>query len=132
MAQSICIHAACVLQQSVIILYSMKQYVIDELRPTDYKALKTYLDEQYGPATMDGIYWIPVAADILTDIQSAHSECRPQCFAVELDGNRLASEFLVRSKNRVRCDCIDYATENQRNWLIGLIDNIFDRLNIKT
>jgi hypothetical protein len=110
----------------------MKQYVIDELRPADYKALKTYLDEQYGLAAMDGIYWIPVAADMLTDIQSAHTECRPQYFAVDLDGNRLACEFLVRSKNRVRCDCIDYATENQRNWLIGLIDNIFDRLNITT
>jgi hypothetical protein len=131
-AQSICIHTACLLQQSVIILFFMKQYVVDELRAADYKALKTYLDEQYGPAEMGGIYWIPVAADILTDIQSEHTECRPQYFALDLDGNRLACEFLVRSKNRVRCDCIDYATENQRNWLIGLIDSIFDRLQIKT
>ncbi len=130
--QSICIHTACVLQQSVIIIFFMKQYVVDELRPADYKALKTYLDEQYGPSEMDGIYWIPVAADILTDIQSEHLECRPQYFTVDLDGNRLACEFLVRSKNRVRCDCIDYATENQRKWLIGLIDNIFNRLQIKT
>jgi len=45
-AQSICIHTACVLQQSVIILFFMKQYVIDELRPADFKALKTYLTEQ--------------------------------------------------------------------------------------
>ena len=120
------------LQQSVIIIFFMKKYVIDELRPADYKALKTYLDEQYGPAAMDGVYWIPVAADKLTDIQSAHTECRPQYFAVDLDGNRLACEFLVRSKNRVRCDCIDFATENRRNWLIGLIDHIFDRLHIRT
>jgi hypothetical protein len=117
--QSICIHAACVLQQSVIILYSMKQYVIDELRAADYQALKTYLNEQYGSAALD-------------EIQLAHTECRPQCFAVDLDDNRLACEFLVRSKSRVRCDCMDYATENQRNWLIGLIDSIFDRLQIKT
>jgi len=131
-AQSICLHTACLLQQSVIILFFMKQYVIDELRAADYKALKTYLDAQYGPAEMDGIYWIPVAAEVLTDIQSEHTECRPQYFAVDLDGNRLACEFLVRSKNCVRCYCIDYATENQRNWLIGLIDEIFDRLQIKT
>jgi len=131
-AQSICRHTACVLQQSVIIIFFMKQYVIDELRPADYKALKTYLDEQYGPSEMDGIYWIPIAADILTDIQSEHLECRPQYFTVDLDGNRLASEFLVRSKNRVRCDCIHYATVSQRNWLIDFIDNIFTRLQIKT
>ena len=110
----------------------MKQYVIDELRLPDYKALKTYLDEQFGPSEMEGIYWIPVANDTLTDIQSAHTECQPQYVAVDLDENRLACELLVRSKNRVRCDCIHYATENQRNWLIGLIDNIFERLQIKT
>ncbi len=130
--QSICIHTACTLQQSVIVIYFMKQYVIDELRPADYKALKTSLATQYGPAAMDGIYRIPLEADILTDIQSEHVECRPQYFAVDLEDNLLACEFLVRNKNRVRCDCIHYATENQRNWLIGLIDNIFDRLQIKT
>jgi len=130
--QSICIRTACALQQSVIIMFFMKQYVIDELRQSDYKALKTYLDEQFGPSAIEGIYWIPVAIDMLTDIQSAHTECRPQYVAIDLDDNRLACEFLVRSKNRVRCDCIHYVTENQRNWLIGLIDNIFERLQIKT
>ena len=110
----------------------MKQYVIDELRTGEYQALKTYLDEHYGPAAMDGIYWIPIPPEMLTDIQSEHAACRPQYFALELDGSRLASELLVRSKNRVRCDCIAYATDNQRNWLIRLIDNMFDRLQIKT
>ncbi len=129
--QSICIHTACALQQSVIILFFMKQYVIDELRSADFKALETYLDTHYGPAAMDGIYWIQLEADILTDIQSEHTECRPQYFAVDLDGNSLACEFLVRSKNRMRCDCIHYATENQRNWLIDLIDNIFEQLQIR-
>lgn len=131
-ALSIWICTACALQQSVIIMFSMKQYVIDELRPSDYKTLKTYLDKQFEPSEIEGIYWIPVATDMLTDIQFAHTECRPQYVAVDLDDKRLACEFLVRSKNRVRCDCIHYATENQRNWLIGLIDNIFERLQIKT
>ena len=131
-ARLICLHTACVLQQSVIIILFMKQYVIDELRSSDYKALKAFLDEQFGPAEMNGIYWIPLAVDMLTNIQLAHTECQPQYAAVDLEGNRLACEFLVRSKHRVRCDCIRYATENQRNWLISLIDNIFDQLQIKT
>jgi len=42
----------------------------------------------------------------------------------------LACELLVRTKNRMRCDCIQYATANQRNWLIELIDNMFSRLEI--
>ena len=108
----------------------MKQYVIDELRPEDYKALKKYLDEKFGPAEMDGIYWIAVAPDSLTDIQLQHKECRPHYLALDLDPGRLACELLVRTKNRMRCDCIQYATEKQRNWLIQLIDNMFNCLEI--
>jgi hypothetical protein len=32
----------------------------------------------------------------------------------------------------MRCDCIRYATEAQRNWLIALIDGIFNQLEIMT
>ncbi len=108
----------------------MKQYVIDELRPEDHKALKKYLDEEFGPAAMDGIYWIPVDTDLLTDVQLQHKECRPHYLALDLDPGRIAGELLVRTKNRMRCDCIQYATEQQRNWLIELIDNMFKRLGI--
>lgn len=110
----------------------MKQYLIDELRPADYEALKIFMDRQYGPPAMDRIYWIPVEADVLSNIQLAHPECRPHYFAVDLDETRLACELLVRSKNCLRCDCIHYATKNQRNWLIELIDSIFNQLQIKT
>ena len=75
----------------------MKQYVIDELRPEDYKALKKYLDEKFGPAEMDGIYWIAVAPDSLTDIHLQHKECRPHFLALDLDSGRLAFELLVRT-----------------------------------
>jgi len=108
----------------------MKQYVIDELRPADYEALKKYLDEQFGPPEMGGIYWIPVATELLSDIQLHHEECRPHFLALDLDPGRIACELLVRTKNRMRCDCIQYASEQQRNWLIELIDNIFKRLEI--
>ena len=110
----------------------MKQYVIDELRAADYQLLKTYLDEHYGPGAMDGIYWIPVENGLLTDIQKAHRECRPHYFAVDLDENRIACEFLVRTNSFVRCDCIRYATDAQRSWLIALIDRIFIQLEIMT
>ena len=121
---------ACTLQQSVIILFFMKQYVIDELRSEDHKILKTYFDEQFGPVAMDGIYWIPIGNELLTVTQGEHTKCQPHCFALDLDHNRLACELLVRTKNRLRCSCIHYATENQRNWLIGWIDNIFNQLEI--
>ena len=126
------LYTACTPQQSVIILFFMKQYVIDELRAADYKALKTYLEEHYGPAAMDGIYWIPVENGLLTDIQKAHRECQPHYIAVDLDENRLACELLVRTKIRMRCDCINYTTEKQRSWLIALIDHIFNQLKLMT
>ena len=109
----------------------MKQYVIDELRPGDYKSLKTYFDDQYGSAAMDGIYWIPLENDMLAEIQRKHKECQPHCFAINLKHNRIACELLVRTQNRMRCYCINYATENQRNWLIKWIDNIFRQLEIR-
>ncbi len=93
----------------------MKQYVIDELRPADVVALKSYLTDHYGQTEMDGVFWIPVKDKLLSDIQAAHHECRPHCFAVDLDDRRIACELLVRTRNRIRCDCISYATKGQRN-----------------
>jgi hypothetical protein len=110
----------------------MKQYVIDELRPLDYKKLKAYLDDQHGPAVFGGVYWIAMDAEMLTDVQREHTACQPHCVAIDLDRNRMACELLVRTQNRLRCSCIHYATEKQRNWLVELIDNIFNQLEIKT
>ena len=110
----------------------MKQYVIDELRAADYESLRAYLQEHYGSAAMDGVFWIPLENSLLTDIQKGHRDCQPHCFAVDLAENRLALELLVRSKSTMRCDCIRYATEAQRNWLIAFIDDIFNQLEIMT
>ena len=110
----------------------MKQYVIDEIRPQDHQKVKQYLDAAYGPAEMGGIYWVPLAADVLTDIQLAHTECQPFYFAIELEENRLALELLVRTKKRIRCTCIGYASRDQRIWVIEVVDAIFERLDITT
>ncbi|MCP4624032.1 MAG: hypothetical protein GY850_10925 [bacterium] len=110
----------------------MKQYIIDELRDADFNSLKTYLAKHYEPAAMGGIFWVPLAGHLLTETQKAHQECQPHYLAVDLDENRLACELLVRTKSRMRCDCITYATEVQRNWLIALIDDIFNHLDIMT
>lgn len=116
----------------MIAILIMKQYVIDELRPDDYKKLKAYLDENFNSSDIDGIYWIPFEQENLTDIQAGHTECQPFYFAIELNPDILACELLVRTKNRVRCDCIGYATEKQLSWLIGFLDGIFNKLEIIT
>ena len=115
----------------MLILAVMKQYVIDELRPHDYDQIKTYLDERFERAELDGIYWIELESRLLTPIQAEHTACRPFFFALALEPASLACELLVRTKQRLRCDCMHYATEKQRNWVMGLIDAVFDELAIK-
>jgi len=110
----------------------MKQYVIDQLTPTDFEAVKSYLEENFESSDVGGIYWIPLGQDILTDVQAEHVECQPFCFAVDLEQNSMSSEFLVRTKNTMRCTCMGYATENQRDWIIRFADALFDKLEIIT
>lgn len=110
----------------------MKQYVIDEIRPHEHQTLKAYLDERFGDPTMDGVYWIPVEKALLSPRQRAHDECQPFFFALELLPQSLAVELLVRTRQRIRCDCIAYATEAQRNWIINTVDAVFEALELHT
>jgi hypothetical protein len=108
----------------------MKSYVIDELRYQDYEKLKAYLDEAYGQDVLGGLYWLPLPQDRLGPAQMGHDNCQPFYLALELFENRLVCELLVRTRERVRCDCIAYATTGQRDWLIGVVDAIFDKLEL--
>jgi hypothetical protein len=109
----------------------MKQYVIDQFSPEDYNKIKDYFDKHFSSSGIEGIYWIPINDDLLTDVQKEHKDCSPFFFAIEIVLNKMSCEFLVRTKKRLRCDCIQHATEAQRNWLIEFADSIFDRLKIK-
>ena len=109
----------------------MKQYVIDELRPKDYELIKAYLDENFSSSDVEGIYWIQIDQNILTKTQAEHADCQPFYFAVDLEPNLIAFELLIRTKKRIRCACMGYATEKQRNWLIRHADSIFEKLEIK-
>jgi hypothetical protein len=110
----------------------MKQYVIDEIRPADYVKLKAYLDETFGDAGLDGLYWVPLDETLYSVTQQAHDDCAPFYLALELGPDRLCGELLVRTRRRVRCDCIGYADSRQRDWLILTMDVLFEKLDIIT
>jgi len=110
----------------------MKQYVVDELRIEDFEKIKNYLDTQFSKGGVDGVYWLQIPEALLDNDQSGHSDCRPHYFSLELDDTRLSCELLVRAKDRIRCDCIKYATGKQRNWLIDTVDAILEQLEIIT
>jgi hypothetical protein len=110
----------------------MKQYVIDEVRPDDYSKIKGYLDNHFGPPDMGEIYWIPLDVSLYTKDQKPHTSCHPLYLVIHLEPSSLAAELLVRTRNRVRCDCIRYVNEEQMNWFILFVDSIFSRLDIVT
>ena len=110
----------------------MKQYVVDELRPADHDKIRSHLEKKYGKTVFEGLYWVPLEKKHYSPVQSDHRQCQPFYFALNLEPNHLAGELLVRTQNRVRCDCIGYATQRQRDWLIALVDDMFVQLGIKT
>ena len=108
----------------------MKQYVVDQLRYPDYEKLKALLDQTYGEASIGQVYWVPVAQDLLSPVQIEHKDCQPHVAAVELQETRVSMELLVRTRSRIRCCCIAYATDEQRTWLIRLLDRMLEQLSI--
>lgn len=110
----------------------MKQYMVDEFRSGDHDAIKKFLDEHLGPSGMEDLYWKAVDDTLLTPEQAAHIQCAPFFFALALTQESLTCELLVRTKNRIRCDCISYATVEQRNWIIQWLDDVLDSLGIIT
>lgn len=108
----------------------MKQYRIDQLRLSDYEKIRSYMEDRFGHSAIDGIYWVPLEDDLLDEVQKAHGECQPFYFAMELDSEFVSVELLIRTRNRLRCDCIRYANEAQRNSIICFVDRIFETLKI--
>ena len=109
----------------------MKQYVIDELKAEEQQAVAAYLEGHAQSSGVDGLYWLPLDERLLTPEQQAHNGCKPFAFALELLSDRLVCELLVRTRSRVRCDCIAYASPEQRAWLMDTIDAIFEKLGVK-
>ncbi len=109
----------------------MKQYVIDQLRPEDHERVRAYLDGHLKASALEGIYWLRLDASVLSETQKRHGPCGPHYAAIELTSDRLSCELLVRSENRLRCDCVGYATKAQRDWLIGMVDAILEKLEIR-
>lgn len=109
----------------------MKQYVIDQLRESDYDRIRNYLTNHAESAAMEGIYYVDLPDTLYTDLQKSHDQCQPYYFAVNLTRKQVGFEWLIRSRNTLRCACIGYATQEQRDYIIDYADGILDRLRIK-
>ena len=109
----------------------MKQYVIDQLRESDYMKIKEYLEKYADETAVEGIYWVKLPENLYSTIQKEHKSCQPYYFAVNLTRRLVSFEWLIRSRNVMRCRCISYASESQRNFIINFADTMLDNLGIK-
>lgn len=109
----------------------MKQYVIDELRWQDYEKIKAFLDKKWGPSEIGGIYWVPMEQEFLAPVQAGHIECQPIYYIIDLQPDVMSCELLLRTKSRVRCDCIRYANKEQTDRIIRFADDLLETLEIK-
>jgi hypothetical protein len=110
----------------------MRQYVLDEISKSDLSRLRDYLHEHAVASSLEGIWWVDLLEDLLSPEQFAHRDCRPFRFAVELGDNFVRFEFLIRSRETMRCACIGYATRQQRDFILAFADRLVEGLALRT
>ncbi|MFO8241392.1 MAG: hypothetical protein R6T90_10415 [Dissulfuribacterales bacterium] len=109
----------------------MRQYVVDELRPQEVKKIKAYLDTCCDISDIMGLYWLTIPGDILSPVQYEHQDCQPHCAAIELGDKWVKIEMLVRSRRKIRCECVNYATTQQRKFLLSFVDRLLEETKIR-
>jgi len=109
----------------------MKQYVIDQLRESDYLEILDFLERNARSTFMEGLFQLDLPRHLYSDIQLDHRDCQPYYIAVNLNRNRVAFEWLIRSREKLRCQCIAYADPGQRSYIINFADGMLEQLGIK-
>lgn len=111
----------------------MRCYLIEDFYPEQLQKITAALSGKGWAGSLDGIFYLPVPETLLTETQRKHAgECGPHIFvleAVEAEGT-LKLELLVRAQNKLRCECVMYATPAQREYIISFLDDFIRHLDI--
>lgn len=110
----------------------MKSYYLDEIPASDLDKIIGYLNENANESGIDKLFWIEMPPEYLTNIQSEHSECKPHRFAIETGKTWIKAEFFIRTSVKFRCDCNGYCNYKQKEFIINFVDNMMDKLGIRT
>lgn len=108
----------------------MRQFVVDEIPRRHLEGIDVYLKERAVPSGLDKIYWLELPQDLLSPIQREHPDCGPHYLAIELGKDNLKFEFLVRSRQRLRCDCVNYATPVQETFFLNFAHVLIQDLQL--
>lgn len=110
----------------------MRQYVIDEISLNDIKTISDYLKIAARESPLPGLFWVDLPEDLLTPLQYGHQDCKPFCFSIETGEDFVKFEFLVRSRQTLRCDCNGYANKAQRDFILNFADKMLSEKQIRT
>ncbi len=109
----------------------MHQYVVDELKGNEIERVFAYLEKSCQKSAIDNLFWLELPDDILTPIQYEHRDCRPFCIGIEVTEDKVVFEMLVRSRKKLRCNCIAYASTQQRQFILNFVDALLKESDIK-
>jgi hypothetical protein len=94
--------------------------------------ISLFLKENCSQSSLDAIFWVEIPGDLLTGIQFKHQTCRPHVFAIEMGDTWVKAELLVRSLKTMHCDCQNYGSPEQREFILNFVHHMIDTLNIDT
>lgn len=110
----------------------MKYYLVDEISVDDMERALLFLRENGTISGLENVFWIRVPEEYLTETQSGHMGCRPYFFAVEVGGGMIKAEFFIRTLKAMTCSCNGYPDPGQVRYIIRYVDNMIEKLDIRT
>ena len=109
----------------------MRTYRISDLTTQDMAALCKRLEAMDLASSMDGLYWLPVPQDMLSEEQAEHQdECGPYAMGLECDDDWISLELLVRARSKLRCSCVHYAAPELRAHMMDYLDGLLAELGV--
>ena len=109
----------------------MRQVLINELNTDEAQKAREFLEDTCRAGAVEGLYWLPIPQGLLGEAQAGHEACGPFAFAVELGDDFVSFELLVRSESNLHCSCTCYATADQRNFLLAVMDRLVSSQGIR-
>ena len=110
----------------------MRAYLLDEISASDMDKITEFLKEKSIHSRLNRIFWVEIPADLLSGTQYEHKSCRPYVFAAELGDDWFKAEFFVRTLEGMGCNCQDYATPQQREFILDFSHTMIDVLDVRT
>ncbi len=110
----------------------MRQLLYDEISVSDMEKVRAHLAEHAMPGPINDIYFVEFPEDLLEGDQRTHEACAPFVFAIETGQNWFKTELLVRSRNTLRCSCVQYAGKEQTDFIFRFNERLIEQCGIMT